>query len=237
VDIGEDSLMAFSEEWEREQYSKGKQVNIYPFTDIVCLVMAYANPDEHGFGQKVLELGCGTGPNIQFFFDKQMEYFGIEGSASAVEWVKRKFGDYASITQCDFTSKIPFEADFFDLIVDRSAITHNRKDDIVKVIEECHRVLKNGGVFVITDWFSTKHSLCSEGDDIELNTKSNYSRGLFANVGTVHYFDESEIRELFSSGWEIRYLAHKTVEVYISEIGNVLGCTYNLVAAKKGEQL
>jgi len=229
--------MAFCEEWERKQYSKGRQFNIYPFTDIVCLVMSYANPQEHGFGQKVLELGCGTGPNIPFFLDNQMEYFGVEGSRSAVEWTKRKFANYGNIMQGDFTSGLPFEKDFFDLVVDRSSTTHDRKANVVKVIEECHRVLKNGGVFVITDWFSTKHSLCSEGDDIEPNTKSNYSQGLFANVGTVHYFDEGEIRELFSSGWEIRYLAHKTVEVSISKIGNMLACTYNLVAAKKGGQV
>jgi len=40
---------------------------------------------------------------------------------------------------------IPFDNDFFDICIDRSAIQHNSKEDIYSIYEEIFRVLKKNG--------------------------------------------------------------------------------------------
>ncbi len=228
--------MPFSEEWEKENYSQGKQINKYPFTDLISLVSGYFKQYDKSYTPSVLELGCGTGPNIQFFLDNKFEYNGIEGANSAVKIIKERFGNRANIKNCDFTLNIPFENDYCDLVVDRSAITHNTKSEIVKVVGECHRVLKNNGLMIIIDWFSTRHSMTAHGDEVENNTKNNYRNGQFKGVGIVHYFDEQEIREMFSGGWEIIYLLHKTKNQIIPDSKNGVSATYNIVVKKKIEK-
>ena len=71
------------------------------------------------------------GANIAFFSGLGVEYFGTEGSESAVRQVSRRFADQPRITLacCDFTRTIPFDGPF-DLVVDRSSLTHNSTADI-----------------------------------------------------------------------------------------------------------
>ena len=198
----------FSKEWEEEQYSKGKQINRYPFTDLISLVKRFG--PESG---KVLELGCGTGPNIRFFLDEGYNYYGVEGSKFAVQFARKKYNiDGARILREDFTKDLPHTTSFFDLIVDRSSLTHNVMSDIVRTIDECHRVLRKDGIMIMVDCFSVKHDEFQRGVIIEPGGRS-YVNGPLKNVGKVKFFTVHSLTKLFDDKWKIEYFAEKVREV------------------------
>ncbi len=122
--------MAFSNEWD-SLYQRGEQNSVWPWSDLVSYVMRYSCPPVGEEPFRVVELGCGAGANIPFFISLGVEYFGIEGSSAVVDRLQKRYPAMQDrIITGDFTLKIPFDGEF-DLIVDRSSLTHNTTADIV----------------------------------------------------------------------------------------------------------
>ena len=100
-----------------------EHLGVWPWSDLVSYIYRYARPSD-GF-QRVLELGCGAGANIPLFEKLGTDYHGIEGSPSIVQSLHEQFPNIKDrIVVGDFTKTIPFDGKF-DLVVDRSSITHN----------------------------------------------------------------------------------------------------------------
>src|SRR6202030_1413326 len=98
-------------------------ISIWPWSDLVSYVNRYASSTK-GY-RRVLELGCGVGANIPFFLKQGSDYSSIEGSAAAVASLHEAYPTLRErIVVGDFTQAIPFSGPF-DLVVDRSALTHN----------------------------------------------------------------------------------------------------------------
>ena len=118
-------------EWD-EIYKSRKQICRWPFSDLVSLVLR--NRHRLPARPSVLEMGCGSGPNIPFFLENNFDYYAIEGANSIVEELK---GNYPAIRDnivCgDFSKPISFKRKF-DLVFDRAAITHNTTDDIKDIV-------------------------------------------------------------------------------------------------------
>ena len=221
--------MNFSKEWE-EQYSQGNHFSLYPWSDLVALVMRFANPKKFSNRPKVLELGCGSGANIPFFIDKGFEYFAVEGSRTAVEYVQDRWKNNVNILCKDFSEALPFEPGFFDLVVDRSSIPHNPSAAIRRVISQVKTVLKTGNYFLLSDWFSAKDSEFKKGEKFEEGTCKNFASGPFAGVGVSHFFDEHELYSLFDE-WQIIFLEHKLQEIIMPANGVKLA-RWNMVVKK-----
>ena len=205
--------MTISEEWEK-CFKENLQLSVWPWSDLVSYVMRYACPTGNNF--RVLELGCGAGANIPFFISLGVDYFGIDGSSTIIEMLKNKFPSISkNIIQGDFTSKIPFEGNF-DLIVDRSAITHNTTNGIKNCLSNIYDKLKKNGKYVGIDWFSTLNSDFLNGQTIDGDkfTKTGYEKGMFSKVGRVHFSDKNHLLELFSD-FEILNLEHKIINTEI----------------------
>ncbi len=200
--------MSFSTEW-NQSYADRKQLVRWPWSDLVSYVMRYIRPEAPGL--RVLELGFGAGGNIRFFKDLGARYHGIEGSQVIVEEVRRAFPEYAREIVCgDFTSEIPFSGPF-DLIVDRSSLTHNSTRAIQACLGLLQARLAPGGAFVGIDWFSTAHSGYKEGKPGgDAYTRTAYEQGQFKGVGHVHFSDKDHLEELFAK-FSFVVLEHKTV--------------------------
>lgn len=220
--------MTFSEEWD-QRYKDNTNMSIWPWSDLVSYVIRYARPDRHGF--RVLELGCGAGANIPFFTSFEIEYFGIDGSITMVKKLKEKFPKIAeNIITGDFTKDIPFLGDF-DLIVDRSSLTHNPTEGIKQCLHNVHNKLKLKGKFIGIDWFSTMHSEYQKGEpDEDIFTKKKYQVGQFAHVGRVHFSDKLHLLDLFTK-FNILVLEHKIIKTEIPNEGRNFA-SWNIVAQK-----
>lgn len=192
--------------------------------------MRYAQPDKQNF--KVLELGCGAGANIPFFESLGTEYFAVDGSKTIVEGLKQKFSKFEkNITVADFTEEIPFQTNF-DLIVDRTSVTHNNLRGIKQCLKLTYDKLKDGGKFVGIGWLSTLHSEFENGiTNDDPFTKSDYTNGMFTGVGRVHFSDKNHLLELFHN-FDILILEHKIVKTEIPD-ENKIFASWNIVARKK----
>lgn len=223
--------MTFSKEWE-EQFKSGGHFSLYPWSDLVTLVMRHANPKNYNHRPRALELGPGVGANISFFLDKGFDYHAVEGSETAVKHIRERYGDSVKVEVGDFTKSIPFEAGTFDLVADRGAITHNDTEGIKGAISLADQMLVSKGIFIVVDWFSTRHPLFQYGTELEPGTKTEIPYGTLKDVGKVHFFTEDELGSLFSKDFDILYLAHKTYETLMPDRESGVAF-YNLVARKK----
>jgi len=222
--------MSFSPEWE-ERFKESTHISNWPWSDLVSYVMRYANPNDRPF--KILELGCGSGANIPFFLSlKTVKFFGIDGSASIIPLLQKKFPSIENnLVVGDFTQNIPFEGDF-DLIVDRAAMTSNSTKAIESCLDLIYEKLKPGGQYIGIDLYSTANSEYKKGDIAEDNfTKTNFLDGPFVGIGRVHFFDKYQLLKLFEK-FEILRLEHKTTKFEIPATDNIFA-TWNILAKKK----
>jgi len=188
--------MGFSSEWE-QRYAESTHLSVWPWSDIVSLVHRHCKPIIAG-GGRVYELGCGAGANIPLFLSLGLDYYAIEGSATIVKQLHKRYPELSSnILVGDFTLDAPFDGSF-DLVIDRAALTHNNSKSIQRAIEAVFHSLKPGGIFIGSDWFSITHTDFSGGDSADDEyTRDNYLNGQFAGVGAVHFSDEQHLRDLF----------------------------------------
>lgn len=220
--------MSFSEQWD-QRYRDGTHMSVWPFSDLVSLVMRHGRPAHPGF--KVLELGCGAGANIPFFRQLEVEYYAVEGSAHIVQNLQRRFPELEPrIAAADFTRGIPFEASF-DLVVDRGSLTHNTSRAIRRTLDNLRERLQPGARFIGVDWFSTDHREFGRGSPGQDEyTRTGYSEGPFAEVGDVHFSDRQHLLDLFRD-YRVELLEKKTVRHEIPEPASI-SSFWNLVAVR-----
>jgi SAM-dependent methyltransferase len=224
--------MSFSPEW-NTAFKNRTHLSKWPWSDLVGYVMRYAQPMRDCFN--VLELGCGAGANIPFFRNLGVLYHGIEGSDYIVQQLKQEHPDLAEQIVCaDFTQQIPFESKF-DLIVDRSALTHNPTHAIEKCLSMLHSQLKPGGQFIGIDWFSTRCSQYKKGKAAEdAYTRTGYREGRFQGVGRVHFSDKKHIFTLFKN-FSLRVLEEKVVRREAPKDKEIFA-VWNLVAERQASK-
>jgi len=102
----------------------------------------------------VLDVGCGTGfPLLELSqrFGLSCRFYGIDCWVGAVKRLKKKIEAYGlknvSVVQGD-AADMPFENDYFDLVVSNLGI--NNFNDFDRVLNELYRVTKPGGRLAFT---------------------------------------------------------------------------------------
>ena len=223
--------MAFSEEWET-LYKNGRDMVKWPWGDVISLTKHYTKlgPDSN-----VLELGVGSGANIPFFLSEDVNFYGIDGSATIAENLRKRFEQPKIHIECgDFTSEIPFDVKF-DMIFDRASVTCNSTEDIKKTVELIKDALKDGGIFIGVEWFSINSEIFKDGEYeiIDDHTRV-YHSGYFAEKGRKHFADLDHIKELFGDGWEFLYACEKKRVDHILQPGHNEGfdASWNFVCRK-----
>lgn len=217
-------IKSFDTSWETRMYGKGKQLNRYPYGDLVSRVLRlYGAKLNAGENLRVLELGSGAGANLVFFAQEGFETYGIEGSETASAHARRalaKRGLKAEVIQGDFTC-LPFDDGSFDLIIDRESVCHNRWAAILAVRDEVMRCLKPGGYF-LSFAFSRAHGAVKTagGRRLEPGTYADFKRTAFADAGTTHFFTEKEIRAGYFKGFTLEYLQHQGSDSILPKKGN-----------------
>jgi SAM-dependent methyltransferase len=218
--------MSFSKEWD-QAYRYYKQMNAWPWSDVVSYVIRYAYSTKKNF--RVLELGCGSGANIPFFLSLGYKYYGIDGSSAIVNRLKRKFPRIKkNLVIADFTKEIPFN-EKFDLILDRSALTHNKTQGIKQSLELVYEKMKSNTRYIGIDWISIEHSDYLQGTRVDRYTRTGYKKGQFTGLGVVHFSNKSHLLNLFKK-FKILVLEHKMVTMKIPKKKKFAG--WNFVAKR-----
>lgn len=194
----------FDTRWEEQVYSAGRQLNKYPSEVIVSLVFRRFGSVADKSSMRILDLGCGAGNNTRFLASLGFRVDAIEGSESAVAVARDRLAEdglTADVRVGDFRT-LPYDDGVFDCVIDRGAVTHNRRADIVSTFAEVHRVLKPGGLF-FSQMFSTDHRDRENGRSVGDGSYDSFSEGYFADIALTYFADADDIRALFANGFEI----------------------------------
>ena len=175
----------------------------YPPEDFVRFIgRNYKNCDRQAL--KILEVGCGPGANLWFLHREGYAVSGIDGSPAAIEIASERLESenqglnpiVPDLKVGDFKD-LPWGGGSFDGVVDIFAIYANTNEVIAKTLSEVYRVLKPGGRFYAKLW-GRKCTGYGEGIELEPGTYDEIPTGPCANMGVSHFFDEAEIRRVFS---------------------------------------
>ena len=104
----------------------------------------------------VLDLGCGTGLELQEYFslNPSAKVMGIDLSSGMLAELKRKFAskDITLIHGSYFD--VPLGDNVFDAAVSVESLHHFTKAEKVGLYSKLHAALKDNGYFILTDYFS-----------------------------------------------------------------------------------
>lgn len=104
---------------------------------------------------KILDLGCGSGRMIKFLksYIKNFEYIGIDFSEKLILIAKKEFPEYKFIKLDILKKQLPFENNYFDLVLLIAVLHHiPSKNHRILILKEVKRVLKQDGVLFMTNW-------------------------------------------------------------------------------------
>jgi ubiquinone/menaquinone biosynthesis C-methylase UbiE len=188
-------------DWEKDIYSKGLQLNDWPFTEVVSDIMKLTS----GMDKKklrILEIGCGACNNLWFAAEVGFQISGLDISKSAIDYGKSRL-EGLGFTDLDLKvgdiTKLDWEDDYFDIVLDRGALTQNNYERIGECLDEAFRVLKKGsGVMLSYTLFGLNSTDRIYGREVSRNTYDFFSEGFFSRVGLTSFFTEEDLRELFS---------------------------------------
>lgn len=189
-----------SVDWELDVYSQGKQLNHWPFSDVVSAFYLERALWDKAWQPRVLEVGCGAGNNLWALAELGFQCYGIDISQSAISYGTKRLEDLGlEVNLLEGTMiNLPFEDKFFDFVLDRAAVTQVARDEVSKCLHEVHRTMKVGGKLYSFGLFGDDHSDREFGQLQSNGSYDNFSQGVFARVGLTSFFSESELQSLFT---------------------------------------
>ena len=128
---------------------------VEPFNASLRRYVAYvAGPKT---GMRVLEVGCGTGTNLELFAEAGCEVAGVDLSQSMMDLAKKKLGDQADLRLCD-AAEMSFADNSFDLVL--SFLTLHEMPPAVRtpVMKEIVRVAGADGRALFIDYYPGRFS-------------------------------------------------------------------------------
>ncbi|NVM02957.1 MAG: methyltransferase domain-containing protein [Candidatus Helarchaeota archaeon] len=98
-------------------------------------------------GNKILDLGCGSGRAVKYFIDREFKGVGIDLSDEMLKLAREnvKNGEFY---KKDFT-QLDFGNNSFDAIISFFALNHIEKEKFKKIISDCKKILKKGGFLLL----------------------------------------------------------------------------------------
>ena len=137
---------------------------------------------------QILDLGCGTGLELEWYFaaNPSAEVTGIDLSAGMLNALKKKFLDKKLDLICGSYFDVPFGEQYYDAAVSVESLHHFTAEEKLPLYRKLYETLKPGGYFLLTDYFATSEE---EERDLRrellrLKTEQGLSDGEFYHFDT-----------------------------------------------------
>jgi len=153
---------------------------------------------------RVLDLGCGTGRHTVYLASQGFDVWACDVSTRGLvhtrQWLAAE--DLTAHLQYSDMTALPYRDRAFDGLVSIFVIYHGLLSDVQRTVAEIHRVLRPGGLALLT-LISTRSGSYRRGQEVEPDT---FIRESGDDTGVLHhYFNEDGTRRLFSD-FEILFL-------------------------------
>lgn len=152
----------------------------------------------------ILDLGCGTGRHTYYLADRGFKVHACDISETGIE-ITKKLLIGASLNDVEYSIQdmyeLGFEDNFFEGILCIWVQGHGIREEIVRGVNELHRVLKPGGT-VVTDFVTVDDETYGIGEEIAPDT---FVGGRPGEEGIPHYYTTmDELRTMFSEFSEVK---------------------------------
>lgn len=119
----------------------------YPYT-AACLPMQE--------DAEVLDLGCGTGLELDFYFkcNPTAKVTGIDLAESMLKVLEDKFSDKELTTIFGSYFDVPLGEECYDAVVSVESLHHFTKEEKTSLYKKVFQALKHGGYLILTDYFA-----------------------------------------------------------------------------------
>jgi ubiquinone/menaquinone biosynthesis C-methylase UbiE len=175
-------------------------------------------------GDKVLEVGCGTGSDLLQFAKLGALATGIDLTTKRVDLARRRVGDRAVVYEAG-ARRLPFEDESFDYVYSHGVLHHS--DEPEQIVREMFRVLRPGrriNVHVYALWsYVTLRGVLRYG----LEWKKRIQNGVDAPVH-IDLYTGRKLRRLFAS--------HISIEKYQCEPFKFMAPWFGWFLVVKGQK-
>ena len=186
----------------------------YPYT-------AQLLPKHHD--AKVLDLGCGTGLELGYYFEIKptADITGIDLSSGMLDELKRKYPNKSINLILGSYFDVPLGENIYDACVSVESLHHFTKDEKSVLYKKVYSALKYNGYFILTDYFalSEEDELFHRSELLRLKQEQGISDSEFYHYDTPLTI-EHEMQALHSGGFS-------SIEILSN-----WGATYTLMATK-----
>jgi ubiquinone/menaquinone biosynthesis C-methylase UbiE len=139
---------------------------------------------------KLLDIGCGTG-RLALYLQEELKC-DVTGVDLGWERIEKARAQSSSVTfEVQSADDLTFASNTFDVVVSLKAL--HEADNPTKVLEEAHRVMKEGGLLLFIDWI---------GDDPETEK----------HVHAKRYFTPEQLEEALSEAGFTRIAIERNPE-------------------------
>ena len=168
-------------------------------------------------GETVLDLGCGTGLELEEYFrlNPTAEITGVDLSGGMLKALSEKFSD-KNLTLIEGSYfDVPFDENKFDSAVSVESLHHFTKEQKIPLYKKLHKSLKADGYFILTDYFApdNEYEEFYRNELIRLKKEQSITDGEFYHYDTpltVQHETEALLEAGFASveilrSWENTY--------------------------------
>lgn len=104
-------------------------------------------------GMRVLDVGCGTGSDLQLYARSGCRVYGVDVSPAMLKMAEKRLGSEADL-RLGSAARLPFTADGFDLVMASYTLHEIEPGERSAMVAEMKRVAKPEGRILITDFLA-----------------------------------------------------------------------------------
>lgn len=139
-------------------------------------------------GARVLDLGCGTGLELKYYFARnpRASVVGIDLASGMLKKLESDLAEYDITTVCASYFDHPLGEECFDGVVSVESLHHFTAEEKLPLYKKVYSALKPGSSFILTDYFSTtdEEEKKHRSDLLELKKKEEIDDGEFYHFDT-----------------------------------------------------
>ena len=193
--------------WQIHNTAKGYPEN-YPDEEVVRFLMRIKSlaksKGKKTKNLKILDLGTGSGKNIQPVLDIGFQLYVTDWSSGGLEYIKKRIRKKKIHFSClDFTkTDLPYKNNFFDGVIAIQVFDHILKDDAKKLLKEVSRVSKKGSMMISNLMITGTNKINRLGKKIE-KEKNTYLVQTGNSAGEIHsLFPKKKAQNFYSKYYD-----------------------------------